>query len=74
MISMEDLIKKVFEDWKWQVRDMSDEELNEDRSEWMKTIGRNHKSDLVDEFESDIHTVSIELEQLRRNRRIYYGE
>jgi len=74
MRTIKDLIKMVVEDWKEQVRDMSDEELNEDRSEWMKTIGRNHKSDLVDEFESDIHTVSIELEQLRRNRRIYYGE
>jgi hypothetical protein len=71
---MEDLIKKVFEDWKWQVKDMSDYELNEDRSEWMKNYGRKHKSDLVDDFESDIHTISIELEQLRRNREIYYGD
>ena len=74
MISMEDLIKKVFEDWKWQVRDMSDYELNEDRSEWMKNYGRKHESDLIDDFESDIHTISIELEQLRRNREIYYGD
>ena len=71
---MEDLIKKVFEDWKWQVRDMSDYDLNEDRSEWMKNHGREHKSDLVDEFEVDIHTISIELEQLRRNGEIYYGD
>ena len=57
MISMEDLIEKVIEDWKWQVRDMSDYDLNEDRSEWMKNYGRKHKSDLVDEFENDIHAI-----------------
>ena len=74
MRTIKDLIKMVVEDWKEQVRDMSDEELNEDRSHWMKHYGRKHKNDYVDEFESDIHTVSIELEQLRRNRSIYYGE
>lgn len=74
MRTIKDLIKMVVEDWKEQVRDMSDEELNEDRSHWMKHYGRKHNNDYVDEFESDIHTVSIELEQLRRNRSIYYGE
>jgi len=74
MRTIKDLIKMVVEDWKEQVRDMSDEELNEDRSHWMKHYGRKHNNDYVDEFEVDVHTISIELEQLRRNGIIYYGE
>jgi len=72
MRTIKDLIKMVVEDWKLQVKDMSDEELNEDRSEWMKTIGREKYDDEELERHSQIHTVSIELEQIRRFGGIVY--
>ena len=72
MRTIKDLIKMVVEDWKLQVKDMSDEELNEDRSEWMKTIGREKYDNEELEKHSQIHSVSIELEQIRRFGEIVY--
>ena len=71
------IISDIKEDWKMQVRDLSDEDLNEDRSYWMKHYGRVYMDDEFkddDEYDSDIHTLAIEIEQLRRNGKIYYDD
>jgi len=70
----------VANDWKEQVRDMDDDELNEDRSEWIKVYGRDDDieftnltgTDLVNSYDTDIHTIAIEIEQIRRWQKIIY--
>ena len=72
----------VANDWKEQVRDMDDDELNEDRSEWIKVYGRDDDieftnltgTDLVNSYDTDIHTLAIEVEQLSRNDEIIYDK
>ena len=39
-MKMDDLIRAVVDSWKLDVKDMTDEYLNEDRSWWMKRFGR----------------------------------
>jgi hypothetical protein len=39
----------------------------------MKHYGRTHYTSLIDEMEVDIHTITIECEQLRRFSEIIYG-
>ena len=71
-----DELKKIMEDITTdfinQVVLMSDEELHEDRSEWIKKYGRN--DDGIDEYEyhTALHTLAIEIEQLRRFKKIIY--
>ena len=75
--SFSDLVRRVVEDWKLQTKDMTDEYLDEDRSQWMKIYGRDNSErgkTLVDVIESDIHTISIELEQIRRYGKIIYDD
>lgn len=73
-----DELKKIMEDITTdfinQVVLMSDEELNEDRSEWIKIYGRN--DDGIDEYEyhTALHTLAIEIEQLRRFKKIIYSK
>ena len=69
---MQKLLDEVLEDYISQVATMSDDELNEDRSEWMKTIGREKYDNEELERHSQIHSVSIELEQIRRFGGIVY--
>jgi len=71
-MTLEGIIKKIIDDWKLQVKDMTDEELKEDRSEWMKTFGQENDSEV--EIDSSIHTISIEIEQLRRYQKIIYKD
>jgi nuclear transport factor 2 (NTF2) superfamily protein len=66
------LLDEVLEDYINQVAVMNDKELSYDRSEWMKTIGREKYDDEELERHSQIHTVSIELEQIRRFGGIVY--
>jgi hypothetical protein len=74
-LTIKELVKMIVDDWKWQVKEMTDEELKEDRSEWMKKYGIPHNDDGEDEILwSDIHTISIEIEQLRRFGEIQYGD
>ena len=70
------IIKDVKEDWAWQVKDMSDEELKEDRSWWMRNYGKDYDNeyDYDIDYDSDVHTLAIEMEQLRRYGEIYYDE
>ena len=51
---------------------MNDKELIYDRSEYMKTTGREKYDDEELERSSQLHTVSIELEQIRRFGGIVY--
>ena len=61
--------------WKDQVKDMKDEELKRDRSDWMKHYGIRHSdySD-INPLEEDIQTITLEIEQLRRFGEIIYNE
>ena len=70
------ILYDVEKDWEWQVKDMSDEELMEDRSYWMKHYGRDHDDEYgyEDDYDSDVHTLSIEIEQMRRMGEIFYDE
>ncbi len=69
---IKELLDKVLEDYIIQVAVMSDEELVFDRSKWMKKIGREIYDNEELERHSHIHTISIELEQIRRYGRIVY--
>jgi nuclear transport factor 2 (NTF2) superfamily protein len=66
------LLDEVLEDYINQVAVMNDKELSYDRSEWMKTIGREKYDNEELERHSQIHSVSIELEQIRRFGGIVY--
>jgi len=52
---------------------MKDEELEEDRSEWIKTYGDDDDRDEY-KYETSIHTIAIEIEQLRRWKKIIYDK
>ena len=74
-----DELKKIMEDITTdfinQVVLMSDAELDEDRSEWIKMYGREDGDGAGHEhmiYETAIHTLAIEIEQLRRFKKIIY--
>lgn len=71
--SIKKILVDVANDWKEQVRDMSDDELNEDRSEWIKTYGNYDDKDEY-KYDTSIHTIAIEAEQVSRNDEIYYDK
>ena len=77
-MKMDDLIRAVVDSWKLDVKDMTDEYLNEDRSWWMKRFGRDDwelsDEEKIDMFDSDVHTIAIELEQIRRYGSIVYKD
>ena len=66
---LDDIIKDFIE----QVVLMDDRELKEDRSEWLKVYS-GYDDDGKDEYKYDtcIHTLAIEIEQLRRYGEIVY--
>jgi len=71
---VEELIKlfgDVIEDYINQVVLMKDEELEEDRSEWIKRYGDYNDRDEY-KYETSIHTIAIEIEQIRRWKKIIY--
>tara|TARA_Y100001935_G_C16889720_1_gene306536 strand:- start:214 stop:477 length:264 start_codon:yes stop_codon:yes gene_type:complete len=74
-MKIENILKEVLDNWKLQVQKMTDEELMEDRSHWMKNFGIPN-TDYRDEssFDEDIQTITIELEQLRRFGEIIYKD
>ena len=72
---VEELIKlfgDVIEDYINQVAVMNDKELSYDRSEFMKTTGKEKYDDEELEKHSQIHTITIQLEQIRRFSAIVY--
>jgi len=71
---VEEIIKlfgDVIEDYINQVVLMKDEELEEDRSEWIKRYGDYNDRDEY-KYETSIHTIAIEIEQIRRWKKIIY--
>ena len=74
-LTFKNLIEMVVDDWKEQTQEMTDKYLLDDRSEWMKKYGIPH-GEYIEEniLWSDIHTIAIELEQLRRYGEIIYGD
>jgi len=70
---IKELLDEVLEDYINQASLMNDKELSYDRNEWMRTIGREKYDDKELERHSQIHTVSIELEQIRRFGGIIYA-
>ena len=69
---IKELLDEVLEDYINQASLMNDKELSYDRNEFMKTTGKEKYDDEELERHSQIHTVSIELEQIRRFGGIVY--
>jgi len=65
------LFGDVIEDYVNQVVLMSDEELKEDRSGWLKRYGDYYDKDEYI-YDTSIHTIAIEIEQIRRWQKIIY--
>ena len=73
---VEELIKlfgDVIEDYINQVVLMSDDELREDRSEWIKRYGDYDDRDEY-KYQTSIHTIAIEIDQIRRWNKIIYDK
>ncbi len=68
---LQDILDDVIQDFIDQVVLMSDKELNEDRSEWIKNYSDYDKDDEY-KYHTSVHTIAIELEQLRRWNKIIY--
>lgn len=68
---LKEIMEDITTDFINQVVLMSDEELNEDRSEWIKMYGRGDEKDEY-EYDTAVHTLAIEIEQLRRFKKIIY--
>jgi len=66
------LLERVKEDWETETRYMETLELIQDRNKWIKEIGIS--DDDTDEMKliTDIHTISIMVEQIRRFGGIVY--
>ena len=75
MKSIKDIFKDTMKTWKDYVSELSDDELMEDRSEWMKTYGRELEDDKEEDrflYHQELYTIAIEIEQLNRWGLIYY--
>ena len=71
---VDELIKifgDIIEDYINQVVLMSDEEIEEDRGDWIKRYS-NYRVDDEYNYDVSIHTLAIEIEQIRRDCKIYY--
>jgi len=75
--NIKDIFKDTMKTWKDYVRELSDDELMQDRSEWMKTYGRDIENDINSQkdrfiYHQELYTIAIEMEQLNRWGLIYY--
>lgn len=71
---VDELIKifgDIIEDYINQVVLMSDEEIEEDRGDWIKRYS-NYRIEDKYNYDVSIHTIAIEIEQIRRDGKIYY--
>ena len=71
---VDELIKifgDIIEDYINQVVLMSDEEIEEDRGDWIKRYSNYRVEDKYN-YDVSIHTLAIEIEQIRRDGKIYY--
>jgi len=71
-IEFYNLLEMVKEDWIEQVREMGTVDLVEDRTEWIKKYGIRDEDTVKMKFLIDIHTITIQLEQMRRFGGIVY--
>tara|TARA_B100000214_G_scaffold345312_1_gene295109 strand:+ start:400 stop:951 length:552 start_codon:yes stop_codon:yes gene_type:complete len=75
-MTKEEMLKEILEDWN-DVSNQTDEELNEDRGEWIKNSRNDPWLDdsHIDpdyQAEVDLHTIAIQLEQIKRFGSIVY--
>jgi hypothetical protein len=66
------IIEDIITDYINQVVLMDDKELKDDRSEWIKDYGRDELEDADMKYHTSIHTLALEIEQLRRWGEIFY--
>lgn len=71
-IEFYNLLEMVKEDWIEQVREMGTLDLVEDRTDWIKKYGIRDEDTVKMKFLIDIHTITIQLEQMRRFGGIVY--
>ena len=77
MKSIKDIFTDTMNTWKDYVRELSDDELKQDRSEWMKAYGRDIENDINSQkdrfhYHQELYTIATEIEQLNRWGLIYY--
>ena len=72
-MTKEEILKEILEDWEDLSKSETDESLNQDRGRWIQE-GRDifGEDDAHDEIEADLHTIVIQLEQIRRFGKIIY--
>lgn len=64
-----DVMSEVAKSYMEDVVLMKDEQIGYDRSEWVRKYGREAGDE---DWDTDVHTIAILLEQVRRFGRIYY--
>ena len=75
--TIKDIFKDTMKTWKDYVRELPDDELLQDRSDWMKRHGRDIENDIISQkdrflYHQELYTIAIEIEQLNRWGLIYY--
>ena len=72
-MTKEEILKEILKDWEDLSKSETDESLNQDRGRWIQE-GRDifGEDDAQDEIEVDLHTIVIQLEQIRRFGKIIY--
>ena len=72
-MTKEEILKEILKDWEDLSKSETDESLNQDRGRWIQE-GRDifGEDDAHDEIEADLHTIVIQLEQIRRFGKIIY--
>jgi len=72
-MTKKEILDEILEDWEDLSKFATDESLNEDRGRWIQEsrdiFG---EDDAQDEIEVDLHTIVIQLEQIRRFGKIIY--
>ena len=71
---LHNILENVITDYIEQAVLMTDEQLKEDRSNWIKVYGTDDTDDKEMNYDTSIHTLAIEIEQLRRMGKIYYDK
>ena len=74
-MTKEEILNEILEDWEDLSKSETDESLNQDRGKWIQE-GRDifGEDDAQDEIEVDLHTIVIQLEQIRRFGKIIYSK
>ena len=74
-MTKKEILEEILEDWEFVSESMTDQELDEDRGESIKHSRSFFcKDEHKDEIEADLHTIAIQLEQIRRFGKIIYDK